>query len=457
MTSSRPRTVVVGGGIGGLAAAHLLARREDGAVLLLESGSRVGGKLRTEEVAGVPVDVGAEAMLNRRPEGVDLARELGLDIVHPTSAESQIWTRGALRPLPRTLMGIPLDVDELAASGVLSAEGLDAVRREPGLPPTVVDGDISVGDLVAARFGDEVVDRLVEPLLGGVYSGLARELSTRAAVPMLLPLVARGSLLEQGAAIPRTYDAPVFACVPGGMGRLAAALGETGTFEIRVDSAVSALRPGRDGGFVVVAGAEEIAADRVVLAVPPGPAATLLSAVAPAAAVELAEVECASTAVVTFAFRAADVPDLPGSGFLVPPLEGRAVKASTFSFAKWEWVREAGRGAGPAGEDLLFLRTSLGRHREVGTFDLADDDLVAVSRSDLADAVGLSAEPVAVHVQRWADGLPQYAVGHVDRVARIRAAVSQVPGLAVCGATFDGVGIPAVIASAAAAVGSLSD
>ena len=140
-----------------------------------------------------------------------------------------------------------------------------------------------------------------------------------------------------------------------------------------------------------------------------------------------------------------------------PPLEGRAVKASTFSFAKWEWVREAGRGAGPAGEDLLFLRTSLGRHREVGTFDLADDDLVAVSRSDLADAVGLSAEPVAVHVQRWADGLPQYAVGHVDRVARIRAAVSQVPGLAVCGATYDGVGIPAVIASAAAAVGSLSD
>lgn len=455
MTTSRPLGVVVGGGIAGLAAAHFLARDPAGDVLVLEASDRAGGKLRTEVVAGVPVDVGAEAMLNRRPEGVDLARELGLEVVHPTSAASQIWTRGALRPLPRTLMGVPLDVDDLEASGVLSADGLAAVRREPTVPTTVLDGDISVGDLVAARFGDEVVDRLVEPLLGGVYSGLARELSLRAAVPMLVPMLARGSLLEQGAAIPRTYDAPVFACVTGGMGRLATALAASRELEVRTHAAVTGLRARPDGGFVVVVEGEEISADRVVVAVPPAAAASLLGGLAPGAAAELAAIECASTVVVTFAFRAADVPGLPGSGFLVPPVEGRQVKASTFSFAKWDWVRRAGRGVGPEGEDLLFLRTSLGRHRESVARDLSDDQLVAVSRAELADAVGLTAEPVGVHVQRWDDGLPQYAVGHVDRVARIRAAVAAVPGLAVCGAAYDGVGIPAVIGSAALAVGSL--
>ncbi len=460
MTTSRPLSVVVGGGIAGLAAGHFLAQGPagdpDGVVVVLEASDRPGGKLRTEVVAGVPVDVGAEAMLNRRPEGVDLARELGLGIVHPTSAESQIWSRGALRPLPRTLMGVPLDADDLEASGVLSPDGLAAVRREPSVPATVLEGDISVGDLVASRFGDEVVDRLVEPLLGGVYSGLAREISLRAAVPMLVPMLARGSLLDQGAAIPRTYDAPFFACVPGGMGTLASALAASGEFELRTGAAVTELRGRPGGGFVLTVGGEEIVADRVVVAVPPGPAASLLAELTPLAAAELAAIECASTAVVTLAFRSSDLPALPGSGFLVPPVEGRRIKASTFSFAKWDWVRAAGRGAGPAGEDLFFLRTSLGRHRETVVGDLSDDELVAVSRAELAEAVGLTADPVDVHVQRWTDGLPQYAVGHVERVARIRADVARVPGLSVCGAAYDGVGIPAVIASAALAVGSSS-
>ena len=137
------------------------------------------------------------------------------------------------------------------------------------------------------------------------------------------------------------------------------------------------------------------------------------------------------------------------SGFLVPPVDGRAIKASTFSFAKWAWVRQAGAAAG-----LVHLRTSLGRHREEAVLQRSDDELVALSLADLADAVGLTARPVDTHVQRWGGGLPQYAVGHLDRVARIRAAVAEVAGLAVCGAAYDGVGIPAVIASARSAVAS---
>ena len=149
-------------------------------------------------------------------------------------------------------------------------------------------------------------------------------------------------------------------------------------------------------------------------------------------------------AVVTFAFRGSDVPGLAAtdsSGFLVPPVDGHRIKAATFSFAKWGWVRAAGDG-------LLLLRTSLGRHREEAALQAGDEELVARSLADLASAVGLTAAPVDTHVQRWGGGLPQYAVGHLDRVARIRAAVAAVPGLALCGATYDGVGIPAVIGSA---------
>ncbi|MDX6374815.1 MAG: protoporphyrinogen/coproporphyrinogen oxidase, partial [Nocardioidaceae bacterium] len=210
-----------------------------------------------------------------------------------------------------------------------------------------------------------------------------------------------------------------------------------------------------DGGFTVVTGPttapERIETDAVVLATPAAPTARLLTEVAPAAARELAEIESASVVVVTLAFRTEDVRGLDdSSGFLVPPVDGRAIKASTFSFAKWGWVREAGAEHG-----LVHLRTSLGRHGEEATLQRTDEELVAASLADLNEAAGISAAPLATHVQRWGGGLPQYAVGHLDRVARIRAAVAEVPGLVLCGAAYDGVGIPSVIASARAAVAGL--
>jgi oxygen-dependent protoporphyrinogen oxidase len=444
--------VVVGGGVAGLTAAYdLRAAGHD--VLLLESSTRVGGKLMRAEVAGVHVDVGAEAMLNRRPEGVDLARSLSLPIEHPTPASSRIWTRGALRPLPRSLMGVPLDLPQLESSGLLSDAALDRVRAERAMPPTVVDGDVSVGALVDARFGREVTDRLVEPLLGGVYAGDARLISARAAVPQLVAYATRGSVLEQTAAIPTTYDAPVFAGIPGGMGRLPEVLASDLT--VRVGATVRGLAR-TTTGFVLTVGPttaeEQLLADAVVVATPAAPAARLLASVAPAAAAELASIEYSSMAVVTFAFRAVSVPGLratESSGFLVPPVDGRRIKASTFSFAKWAWVRDAGGG-------VLLLRTSLGRYGEETALQAADEELVSWSLADLAAATGVAADPVDTHVQRWGGGLPQYTVGHLDRVARIRAAVAAVPGLAVCGAAYDGVGIPAVVASAHGAARELS-
>jgi oxygen-dependent protoporphyrinogen oxidase len=440
------RVVVVGGGVGGLTAAYLLGQRGD-EVTVLEAGDRVGGKLRRAEVGGTVVDVGAEAMLNRRPEGVELARELGLPLVHPAVQSSRIWTRGGLRPLPRSLMGVPVDLAELRESGVLSEAGLARVEAEqPGLP---VDEDISVGDLVASRLGDEVVDRLVEPLLGGVYAGHARRLSARATVPQLVFLAANGPLLD--AELPAS-DVPVFAGLAGGMAGLTDTL--AARVVVRTGAAVRELAR-TDAGLAVVVGPttapERIEADAVVLASPAAPAARLLTEVAPVAAAELAGIEYASMAVVTLAFRSGDVSGLDdSSGFLVPPVDGRAIKASTFSFAKWGWVREAGAEHG-----LVHVRTSLGRHGEEATLQRSDEELVAASLADLAEAAGLTGAPVDTHVQRWGGGLPQYAVGHLDRVARIRDAVATVPGLALCGAAYDGVGIPAVIASARKAVAVL--
>ena len=229
--------MVVGGGIAGLVAARdLAATGRD--VLLLEGSPQVGGKLRSAEVAGLTVDVGAEAMLARRPEGLALAEELGAEVVHPTPATSAVWSRGALRRLPRSLMGVPLDLDDLAASGVLSPEGLARASAEV---ETRVDDDASVGDLVAARLGDELVDRLVEPLLGGVYAGHARRISAAAAVPQLLAMARRGSLLEQASGVPASV-APVFASLPGGMGRLPALVADGGGFEVRTSATVRALR-----------------------------------------------------------------------------------------------------------------------------------------------------------------------------------------------------------------------
>jgi oxygen-dependent protoporphyrinogen oxidase len=354
--------------------------------------------------------------------------------------------------MPPTLMGVPTETKQLAASGVISAAGLARVAMEPALAATHVDDqDVSIGWLVEERFGKEVVDRLVEPLLGGVYAGHARELSARAAAPQVVSLLDRDKSMMRAAAeaAAATTDVPVFAGIRGGIGLLPEALAAHAGLEVRTGATVRRLVHGPDGGWRLVVGstrdAEAVDADAVVLATPARPTCRLLAEVAPGALPELADIDYASMAIVTLAFRARDMPATDGSGFLVPPVDGRTIKAATYSFAKWDWVRDAGT---TAGEQRLVMRCSIGRHREEATLQRTDSELVQVALEDLADAVGLSVRPVDAHVQRWGGALPQYAVGHLERVRRIRSAVAAVPGLAVCGAAYDGVGIPACIASA---------
>ncbi|MFB7509692.1 protoporphyrinogen oxidase [Streptomyces broussonetiae] len=460
MSATGTRTghvVVIGAGIAGLAAAHRLLGR-GARVTVLEAADRVGGKLLPGEIAGVRVDLGAESMLARRPEAVALAREVGLGgrLQPPAAASASIWTRGALRPMPKGhVMGVPGTA--AALGGVLSEEGLARIERDADLPRTEVGDDVAVGEYVAARLGREVVDRLVEPLLGGVYAGDAYRISMRSAVPQLFQAARSHTSLTEGVreiqakAAANQQTGPVFMGIEGGVGMLPLAVADSVRArggEILTGTPVSRLSREADGGWRVSAGERVLRADAVIVAVPAPAAAELLGAASPAAAAELRAIEHASMALVTLAYRRADVTLPEGSGFLVPPVDGRTIKASTFASHKWGWIAEED-------PDVVVLRTSVGRHGETEILQRADAALVEVSRHDLREATGLDARPLETRVTRWSDGLPQYPVGHHARVARIREHVAGLPGLAVCGAQYDGVGIPACIASAYAAVDQL--
>jgi len=462
-SATQAHVVVIGGGIAGLAAAaRLHEERPDVAITVLEGSPEIGGKLKLAEIGGVTVDVGAEAMLSRRPEGVALARTSGLadSVVHPATITAHLWSRDELLAMPKTMLGIPTDLKALAESGVISKTGMARAAMDAVLPATSLEGrDTSIGGLVEERFGREVVDRLVEPLLGGVYAGHAREISARAAVPQVVALLDRDRSLGKAAARATsgpTSDSPVFAGIVGGIGRLPQAVATTSGAVIETDATARDLARRPDGGWTIVVGSTAeprlVQADAVILATPARPTARLLSDVAPGAALELARIEYASVALVTLAFAARDFPAVSGSGFLVPPVEKRAIKAATFSFAKWDWVREAGAGER---DGVVVMRCSLGRHREEHQIQGSDEELVELALHDLADAIGLSVRPIDFQVQRWGGGLPQYAVGHLDRVAAIRGEIARLPGLEVCGAAYDGIGIPACIASAHLAVSSL--
>ena len=439
------RVAVVGAGVAGLAAVlevRTLCPRAE--VVLLESSGRVGGKLTRSEVGGVVVDEGADSMLTRVPEGVDLARDAGLEgeLVAPAAGQASLWSRGRLVDLPTgTLLGIPTDLASLARSELLSSRGLLRVPLDLVQPGAPVVEDISVGDLVARRFGREVVERLVDPLLGGVYAGRAELLSLQATLPQLVaPAAHHRSLLLAAREARGAAPAPggsIFAGIPGGMGRLAEQALVAGGAELRLHTCVRAMSRTPSGWRLCTGSAADPAvldADAVVIAVPAGPAGRLLEGLAP-----VLELDYASVAIVTL------VLDGPapgrGSGYLVPAVEGRTTKAVTFTSRKWAHL-----SGGPA-----VVRASVGRYGQTRDLQRDDDDLVATVLAELSAAVGPLPPLIDSRVTRWGGGLPQYAVGHLDRVRAVKTAVARHPGLAVAGAAYDGVGVPAVARSGRAA------
>jgi len=480
--------VVIGAGITGLATAHRLhADHPHMNVVVLEASGRTGGMITTEPFDNVALDCAADAFLARVPEAVALSTELGIadQLVHPATGSALVLADGQLRRLPAGLvLGVPTDLDALAASGIVSPEGI--ARAAADLNRTATDqvsparpahsstadssstadgtagGDQSVGSLVRHHLGDEVFDRLVAPLLGGVNAGDADQLSLAAGAPQLADVAGAPSLiaaLRQRAPAPGT-NAPVFAGFPTGTGTLVQALVAAlpaGT--VRTGAVATAVIAHPGGGFTVDIdghGAGRIQADAVVMALPAHGAAALVADLPgdlTHVAHGLASLQWASVAMVAMAIDTDHLHHpLDASGYLVPVAERRTVTAASFASSKWAHLARPGRA---------LLRVSAGHAGDDSALAMADHELVAAIEADLGDHLGLDAPAAATRVTRWERALPQYRPGHLDRARSWQHDVwSAHPGLWLTGASFEGLGIPACIRQATAAarrIAPLSD
>jgi oxygen-dependent protoporphyrinogen oxidase len=463
------RIVVVGGGISGLAAAWELSATPSPAdppeILVLEASDRVGGMLRSDDLAGRVVDMGADGFLGRRPEAVELCREVGLgDRLVPIAARgASVWSRGRLRVLPEGhAMGIPTRFWPTARSGVLGIGGSMALARDALLPRPDVRGPIgdrAVGPLVARKLGRRVVDRLADPLIGGIHAGSVDDMSAAAVFPPLLAAAhRRGSLMRALRAEtpePDPDGPPLFWAIDGGMvalvDALSAALARRGV-KLDVSSRVDGLE--RSGAEWTLTGARDFRADAVVLALPAPVAARLLQPHADEAAALLASIDYASVTVVTFRMPDDGIPaDLFGTGFLVPrhsAPKGRepwAVTACTYLDRKWPHLAREGE---------VLLRASMGRIDDARADEWTDAECAARAWDELGALTGVTGQPTEWTVVRHPQAFPQYRVHHLLRTAGVEAAVARLGGLAVAGSAYRGVGIPACIASGRAAARAVS-
>jgi oxygen-dependent protoporphyrinogen oxidase len=449
----RKRIAIIGGGIAGLAAAVRLrdVTPPGTEIVVYEQGGTLGGKLRTGDLGGLTVERGAESFLFSAADGgesaaVTLARRLGLGdaLVHPAARPAALAFGGRLAPIPGgTLLGVPGDLSTL--DGV--ARPADGADTDSGRPLLAPGADVAVGALVRERYGDEVVDRLVDPMLGGVYAGRADRLSLRVTMPQLahtaeIEHTLAGAVRAAQARSRRVPGRPVFAAVDGGMSRLVRAAADASGARFVLGAPVRELTRTPEGRWRLISGpvpaprADE--ADAVILAVPAAPAARLLGV---ADFLDYASVALAGLALPP----GTRLPDL--SGFLVPPGEGTLVKAATFFTAKWPHLAAEG---GP-----VIVRASLGRAGEQERLQLDDASLLGIAHRELGELIGAELPPPAGSwVQRWGGGLPQYAPGHADRVAHLRSGLAD--GLALAGAAFDGVGIPVCVASGERAADDVS-
>ena len=480
---ARPHVVIVGGGIAGLAAAYFL-RGEPVQVTVLEGAARPGGKLAVSDIAGVALDEGAEALLVRRPEGTGLIKDVGLggQLVTPGTTSSAIWTRGALRPLPqRQFMGVPADLPDLARSGVLTERGTARARRDLELPATPRDGDTPVAAYVGARFGRELVERLVDPLLGGVYAGRSEDLSFEATLgPLAAAARTHRSLADAAATLlpapPERDGTPTPAQAAASVHhagrrprhaarRRGAGLGSghpdpydgprTGPHR---DGLAAHSRIGRGAGGDH-RGCRAAGPARPAGQPPAGRRARDVRGRRRARRHRVREHGDRDPRLPAFApprdtgcrGRGNGTERVPRAGRRRTPGEGRYVLDREVA------ARRRPAGLAGSAEPVDLIRCSIGRIGEEGLLQRDDRELAALAAADLADEAGAQGAPLDARVTRWGGALPQYTVGHLDRVAAIRAGVAAQPGLAVCGAAYDGIGIPACIATARTAAGAIMD
>ncbi len=452
---------MVGGGIGGLAAAHALAGSGT-PFLLREAGPAWGGVIRTEARDGFLLEGGPDSILAQKPEGLALVRQVGLaDRLVPTNPENRqvfILRGGRLFPLPEGMMlAIPTRIAPFLGSGLFSWPGKLRMGLDLVLPRRRDDGDESIASLLRRRFGEESVERLGEPLMAGIHAGDPERLSIQATFPRFVDLERRYGSLIRGMltarrpppARPGGPPASAFYSLKGGLGELVKAVVERLPAQALRTGARLASLARADGGFVLrFADGETIATRGVVLAVPAPAAAPVLEPLAPEAAAILRGIPFASTATVSLGFRREDVAHpLDGYGLVVPRTEGLRTSACTFFSTKFP---------GRAPEGHVLLRGFLGGTRDPEVLGLDDAEMVELVRKNMGPVLGLRGVPVLTRVSRWPKGTPQMEVGHFDRMRRLEAVLADVPGLALTGAGLRGTGLPDVIADALKAVTAIA-
>ncbi len=449
--------VVVGAGVSGLVAAWRLRQRGT-SVVVLEGADRIGGQVFTADVTGMPVDLGAEAVHLAAPGVTALLAELDLADTLVRSAPGGTWI-GTGRGLRRLPAGVgpygPTQLGPVVRSGILGPAGLARAAAEPWLARRPgPDEDQSVRSFVAGRFGGQVADRLVDPLLGGLHSGDISRLSLFAATPALAEVARQRRSLTLSRAARRAREggsAAAFATWPRGLRTLPERIAALAGVDIRLGCTVDALRRNGERYAVHLTGDRPaLPADAVVLAVPSRAAVPLLRDLSADAAAALQGQRFATVATVAAAFpraAAARCPALRGTGILLPSSSPRVLKAATFFGTKWPHLTDAHR---------YLLRMSAGRVGSSVVDELTDEQLVAALLGDLRELTGLAADPAAVRVQRWPQGLGQLEVGHSDRMAAARRALARRPGVALAGGSYDGIGLAACVRSGEVAAATAS-
>ena len=443
-----PHVVIIGGGITGLAAAaELAAHHPEASVSILERDRRLGGVIHASPFAGLPsVDESADAFLLRSPSAIELAALVGLDrdLVHPSTGEAYIW-HDELHDIPaQTVLGVPASLRSIWSTPIYSPRGKLRASLEPLLPRRVGRSKDSLGGAIRARCGDEVLERVVDPLVGGIYATDTDAFSVHA-MPQLDDLLGgRRSLMAEARSVLSTrHDAqPVFGAPRGGMSALVAATTsfvEASGVDIQVNWHVDHVRRSDNGRFVVVGTKGELFADAVIVASPARHSASLLSSLSSDASAMLARREHASIVMVTLAVSKEQWPEwLTGSGYLVTKPKQTAITAASFASNKWSHLRTS--------DNSMILRVSLGRDG-MPMHHHDDENLVRLALADLDWHLDLDLQPHAQRVTRWVESFPQYRPGHEVDVARLDDTLRRdAPGVVLAGASYRGIGIPACIA-----------
>jgi oxygen-dependent protoporphyrinogen oxidase len=452
LSASSATAVVIGGGITGLVAARELARElsRDSNIVLLEASARLGGKILTTELDGAVVEAGPDWFLTRSPAALELCDELGLarEVVSPQGFGTLIWSRGALRRVPAGFVrGLPSSPLALLLSDLLSVPGRLRGMADVVLPGSLSGPDISVGSLIRHRFGNELLERVVDPILAGSRAGRADEMSLAVGAPEIDAAARGGRSLMLGVRKLSSSGPPPFAGLTAGMSALVERLRtelEGVHVRVRVGVAVRSVAAAGSGYRVGLANGDSVEADGVVVAVPAHSAAGIVDGLDSDLARELRSIKWASAAVVSILYPAGAVtPPQAASGFLVPSVERKTLTACAWYTSKWANARPRSGG--------FVLRCFAGRSADDATAELDDDELCHRIAAEVREATGIAAASEKTSLTRWDRALPQFEVGHLDRTARIERLVERHRGIALAGAGYRGSGLTDCITGGRAA------